>query len=139
MGYCCGGSMIGGTGTMRHYRTYIHDVPILYCPVCNRIDIHPQIVDEYEILAEYAHSDQAPEVYFNDYVNDDVLDSIFENCSSYDDGNMDELMKKQIDIALDMLSLAKQLADENWEAELKKRLKYLSQRLAKWQKLKSSL
>lgn len=139
MGYCCGGSMIGGTGTLRHYRTYIHDVPILYCPVCNRIDIHPQIEDEYEILAEYAHSDQAPEVFFNDYVNDDVLDSLFENCTCFDDGDMEYLMKKQIDTSLDLLCLAKQMKDTLWEQDLKNRLSHLSQRLHKWQKQKSSL
>ncbi|GAB7387136.1 hypothetical protein BSNK01_09720 [Bacillaceae bacterium] len=138
MSYCCGGSMIGASGTLRYFRTYIHEVPILYCPVCNRIEVHPAIQDEYEILAEYAHNDHAPEVNFREYVSEETLENLFENCISIDEGDMESLLKQQIDIALDLLSVAKSLDDRDWQEELKKRLGHLSKRLAKWQRKKSS-
>ncbi|MBO8172367.1 MAG: hypothetical protein H0Z33_10790 [Bacillaceae bacterium] len=140
MSFCCGASMIGAVGNLRHYKTRILDVPILYCPVCNRIEVHPAIEEEYEILAEYAHADHAPEVDFSDYIGEDTMQEIFDNCTVVDRGNMDELFRQQIDTALDLLSVAKNLEDKEWEEHLKNRLKKLSNRLKMWKaKRKSQL
>ncbi|WP_047150468.1 hypothetical protein [Aneurinibacillus tyrosinisolvens] len=133
MSFCCGASMIGALGSLRHYKTQIHNVPILYCPVCNRIDVHHDIEEEYEILSEYAHADMAPEVDFKEYVNGDMLDKIFENCISIDNGNISMVLRGQIDNALDLMSIAKQLDDKEWAEDLKLRLNKLSQRLNRWE------
>ena len=55
-------------GTLKHYRTQVHNVPLLFCPVCHRVEVHYKVENEYEILAEYAHGDGASEIDFQDYV-----------------------------------------------------------------------
>ncbi|MED0737095.1 hypothetical protein [Aneurinibacillus thermoaerophilus] len=133
MSFCCGASMIGALGSLRHVKTQIHNVPILYCPVCNRIDVHPEIEEEYDILSEYAQADLAPEVDFREYVTGEHVERIFENCVSIDDGNISYILLSQIDNALDLMSVAKQLDDEEWSNELKRRLNKLSKRLIRWE------
>lgn len=138
MSFCCGASMIGAVSSLRHYKTRINEVPILFCPVCNRIDVHPEIEEEYEILAEYAHADHAAEVDFTDYVGQDAVHEVFANCTIVDNGNMEEVLQHQIDTALDLLSFAKQLQDQEWESMLKNRLQKLSMRLKMWKSRKKS-
>lgn len=132
MSFCCGAGMIGAISNLRHYKTRINNVPILFCPVCNRIDVHPAIEEEYEILVEYAHADHASEVDFSDYVGQDTGREVFENCTVIDHGNMEEVLHNQIDIALDLLSVAKNIEDGEWEGQLKNRLQKLSTRLNIW-------
>ncbi|RAP77123.1 hypothetical protein [Paenibacillus montanisoli] len=127
MSFCCGASMIGTNGTLKHFRTHIHNVPILFCPVCHRVEIHHMIENEYEILAEYAHGDGASEVDFIEYVEQEEQE-LFENCVNNENEDPMDVVTNQIDMALDLLSFAKQIADEAWEAELKKRLGVLNQR-----------
>lgn len=136
MSFCCGASMIGALGSLRHHKTYVNNVPILHCPVCNRIDVHPTVEEEFEILSEYAKTDDTPEVDFKEYVNSESLKNIFENCTVIDEGRIDEVYRQQIDSALDLLSVAKQLKDREWEDTLKKRLNRLSERLNRWKSQK---
>lgn len=130
MGFCCGASMLGTIGTVRHKQTLIHDVPIYYCPICFSFKVHHEIRDEYEILAEYAHADQAEEVYLSDYVNIEQKESIFQDCIEVD-GHPIDVLREQIDQALDLLAVAKSLQDEEWQKELLYRLTVLSGRLRK--------
>ncbi|NGQ95256.1 hypothetical protein G3578_08750 [Brevibacillus sp. SYP-B805] len=137
MSYCCGAGMIGSIGTVRHQRTLIRNVPILYCPACDRIDVHPSIEMEYEILVEYAQGDRSPEVDFSDFVNIEHRQELFENCTMVDDGTgFGEVLRQQIDISLDLLGVAKALEDDEWRQELKDRLHRLSERLNKYNKRK---
>ncbi|AJY73687.1 hypothetical protein [Paenibacillus beijingensis] len=137
MSFCCGASMIGTKGTLKHYRTHIHNVPILFCPVCHRIDIHYMIESEYEILAEYAHGDGASEVDFQEYVEQEGK-SMYENCVNHENEDPMDVVSSQIDMALDLLSFAKQLQDPEWEAELKKRLGVLNSRRNKLKQRRTS-
>jgi len=137
MSYCCGAGMIGTIGSVRHQRTLVRNVPILFCPVCDRTEVHSKIEGEYEILVEYAHGDHAPEVDFNDFVNIDHREDLFDNCTVIDDGgSMDDILRQQIDIALDLLGVAKALQDEEWRNALKDRLQRLSERLKQYNKRK---
>jgi len=129
MSYCCGAGMLGSFGTLRHFKTLVHNVPIQFCPICNRMEVHPAIESEFEILVEYAQGDNAPEVDFSDFVSVHQMPDLFENCTMTDDGSYEEVLKQQIDIALDLLGVATQLDDQEWRAELKMRLKKLSERL----------
>ncbi|RKD21740.1 hypothetical protein BEP19_14030 [Ammoniphilus oxalaticus] len=133
MSFCCGASMIGALGSLRHYRTYINNVPILHCPVCNRIDVHPKVEEEYEIICEYAQTDDIPEIDFKEYISKESLQNIFENCTVVDEGSIEQVFRQQIDSALDLLIVAKQIKDREWEEMLKKRLNRLSERLSRWQ------
>ncbi|MCC3381734.1 hypothetical protein ACFQ5D_02320 [Paenibacillus farraposensis] len=136
MSYCCGASMVGTKGTLKHYRTQVHNVPLLFCPVCRRIEVHYKVENEYEILAEYAHGDGATEIDFQDYVMEDD-DTIFENCVNRESEDAFEIVKRQIDMSLDLLMVAKQMNDEKWQAELKRRLAVMSQRRSRLQHNKS--
>ncbi|WP_199615486.1 hypothetical protein [Paenibacillus alkalitolerans] len=136
MSFCCGASMVGTKGTLRHLRTQIHNVPILFCPVCHRIEVHHLVEDEYEILAEYAHGDGASEVDFDEYSDTQSRDYLFENCVSHENEDPLELVTNQIDMALDLLRVAKQLDDIEWENQLKNRLRVMSSRRDKLRRKK---
>ena len=127
MSFCCGASMVGTKGTLKHYRTQVHNVPLLFCPVCHRMEVHYRVENEYEILAEYAHGDGASHVDFQDYVMEDE-ETIFENVVNRESEDALEIVESQIDISLDLLSVAKWMQDEKWEGELKRRLAVMSQR-----------
>jgi hypothetical protein len=129
--------MIGTSGTLKHFRTHIHNVPILFCPVCHRVEIHHLIENEYEILAEYAHGDGASEVDFLDYV-DQENKNLFENCVNNENEDPMDVAHSQIDMALDLLSFAKQIGDADWEADLKRRLGVLNQRRNKLRQRRTS-
>ncbi|WII36414.1 hypothetical protein [Paenibacillus thiaminolyticus] len=133
MSFCCGASMIGTKGTLQHYRTRIQNVPLLLCPVCHRIEVHFLVENEYEILAEYAQSDGVEEVNFKDYVTTDDS-QLFENCINHENDDPLELVRNQIDNALDLLALAKQWKDTQWESQLKRRLTLMSRRKAQLMK-----
>ncbi|AZN42942.1 hypothetical protein [Paenibacillus albus] len=137
MSFCCGASMIGTNGTLKHFRTHIHNVPILFCPVCHRVEIHHMIENEYEILAEYAHGDGASEVDFIEYVEQEEQE-LFENCVNNENEDPMDVVTNQIDMALDLLCFAKQIGDESWEADLKRRLSVLNGRRNKLMQRRTS-
>jgi hypothetical protein len=130
--------MIGTKGTFKHIRTRIHNVPLLFCPVCHRVEVHYLVMNEYEILAEYAHGDGASEVDFQEYVDQKSTADLFENCVNTEGEDPLEVVRNQIDTALDLLPVAQQLKDSEWEAQLKKRLHVLSDRRAKLKGRKAS-
>ncbi|WP_232696749.1 hypothetical protein [Brevibacillus daliensis] len=133
MGFCCGAGMIGSLGTIRHESVLVHNVPIMYCPVCNRTRVQPALEAEYDILLEYALGDQATEVDFAEFVDTSKFEHLFENCSMTDQGSYVDSLKKQIDIALDLLGVAKQMNDKEWREALVSRLTHLSERLRQYQ------
>ncbi|MFD1178509.1 hypothetical protein ACFQ3W_19720 [Paenibacillus puldeungensis] len=132
MSFCCGASMLGTKGTLTHFQTQVHNVPLLFCPVCHRVEVHYKVENEYEILAEYAHGDGVSEIDFQDFVMEDD-ESIFANCVNREDEDPMVIVQSQIDMSLDLLCVAKQIGDEKWEKELKKRLAVMSRRRARLQ------
>ena len=136
MSFCCGASMIGSKGSLRHFRTLIHNVPILFCPVCHRVEVHYLVEDEFDILAEYAQGDGAEEVDFELYSDTPSQRDLFENCVNREDEDPLQLVTDQIDMALDLLSVAKALDDAEWQHQLKMRLLVMSRRKDKLMKKK---
>lgn len=137
MSFCCGASMIGTKGTLKHFRTQINNVPIVFCPVCHRVEVHYLVEQEYELLAEFAHDDGATEIDFMQYVEENSEHELFENCVNHDEEDPLQVVKNQIDMALDLLFIAKGLNDEEWTEQLKKRLAMLSSRRSKLNRRKS--
>jgi hypothetical protein len=134
MSFCCGASMIGTKGTMKHIRTRIHNVPILLCPVCSRVEVHHLAFQEFEILAEYAHGDGATDIDFNEYVDARSPEELFANCVSNEETDKPlEVVRRQIDMALDLLVLSRRLGDVEWSEQLQLRLRHLSRRNEKLQ------
>ncbi|MFF2091102.1 hypothetical protein [Paenibacillus sp. NPDC058174] len=138
MSFCCGASMIGTKGTLKHFRTHIHNVPIMFCPVCHRVEIHYLIENEYEILAEYAHGDGAAEVDFQEYVEQENK-ALLENCVNHENEDPMDVVLSQIDMALDLLSFAGQIGDKEWQEQLKKRLGTLNGRRNKLRQRRTSV
>lgn len=120
--------MIGTRGTLKHYRTHIHNVPLLFCPVCHHVEVHYLIQHEYEILAEYAHTDGAYEVDFEDYLDGKDVEQLMDNCVNHENEDPLDVIKNQIDMALDLMSIATEMQDEEWKEQLKKRLMILGER-----------
>ncbi|MUT67506.1 hypothetical protein [Paenibacillus sp. NEAU-GSW1] len=138
MSFCCGASMIGTKGTLKHIRTNIHNVPIMFCPVCHRVEIHYLVENEYEILAEYAHGDGADEVDFGEYVEQEGKE-LLENCVNHENEDPMDVVLSQIDMALDLLCFAGQIGDKAWQDELKKRLGTLNGRRNKLRQRRTSV
>jgi hypothetical protein len=138
MSFCCGASMIGTKGTLKHIRTQIHNVPLLFCPVCHRVEVHHLVESEYGILAEYAHGDGASEVDFHEYVDNRSQAELYENCVNNEDEDPMDVVRCQIDMSLDLLIVAKEFRDAEWEEQLKKRLNTLSKRQSKLNNKKTS-
>ena len=128
MSFCCGASMVGAIGTMRHGKTYVHNLPMLFCPVCHQVEVHNAVMEEFDILIDYAESDAAREVDFAEYIDPSRMEDIFENCISCVTEDPHQIFEVQIDMALDLLIIAKKLKDLEWEMMLKKRLKVLSEK-----------
>lgn len=126
MAFCCGASMIGTQGTLKHVETRIHNVPLLYCPICQKVEVHHSIEYEFEILSEYANGDGALEINFMEYVKPKEFDKLYENCVNHENEEPIIIIQTQIDMALDLLMFAKQVADREWEEELTNRLSILS-------------
>ena len=139
MSFCCGASMIGTRGTLKHYRTQIHNVPLLFCPVCHHTEVHFLIENEYEILAEYAHGDGASEVDFAEYVDVGENGRLYENCVNSENEDPLDVVRTQIDMSLDLLIVARQLDDTLWQEQLMKRLKVLSERKTRLKERKNKI
>jgi len=128
LSFCCGASMIGSVGTLQHINVYIHHVPIVFCPVCNDMEVHYQAIKEYEILVEYAQEDGAAELDFRHFTMRDPYEQLFENCVNDDGEDPLEIICTQIDMALDLWSVAKKMKDLEWQKQLINRLSALSHR-----------
>ncbi|MEO3945701.1 hypothetical protein [Gorillibacterium sp. CAU 1737] len=126
MSFCCGAAMIGTVGTLQHLRTRLVHVPILYCPVCHRSEVHYRIQKEYQILAEYVAVDGRAEINFQDYLQANKMGELYENCINQPKDDPMDLVDRQIDMALDLLLVAKEFEDSEWEKQLKERLASLS-------------
>ena len=110
----------------------------MFCPVCHRVKLHHTIETEYEILAEYAHGDGAAEIDFLDYVGTKDNEHLYDNCVNHENQDPLEIVYTQIDMALDLWSVAKKLGDVEWEQQLIRRLKVLSRRRDKLLRKKST-
>lgn len=119
--------MIGTKGTMKHYHTEVHHVPLLFCPVCHRVEVHYKVEHEYEILAEYSHSDGITEIDFEDFVLENET-MVFDNCVNVEGEDPLEIAQTQIDMSLDLMAVAKAIKDLKWEYQLKRRLAVMSLR-----------
>ncbi|WP_128896141.1 hypothetical protein [Longirhabdus pacifica] len=130
MSFCCGASMIGDTGNLRYNKTHIINVPMLFCPVCKRTEVHHRVQQEFEILAEYAQDDLAIEVDFQQYFHAEKLEHLYDNCVNTESDTEQNIVSDQINIALDLLLFAQSIQDKDWEGKLKHRLQVLSNKKA---------
>ncbi|SDY16699.1 hypothetical protein [Thermoactinomyces sp. DSM 45892] len=126
--YCCGASMIGKIGTIVRKQVSVHQVPVLYCPVCQKRHVHPAVKEQFELVVEYAIEDRVKETTLYDRIDHKMLKKWKEYSFSFEeDDNQESILREQIDLALDLLRICK--PDYDWADLLKIRLKVLSEKL----------
>lgn len=134
--YCCGAAMIGAIGSLRKHTVFVHNVPLLYCPVCHEIEIHPSVKEEFDLVVQYAVEDGVKETTLRDQIDPDLIEEWKEYCVTFQEGDLEPVLREQVDYALDLLSASKQLGDLEWGEELKNRLKVLTTRLKRLEEQK---
>ena len=125
--YCCGASMIGMIGTIKHKSVKVSQVPLLCCPVCHQVEVHPAVREQFDLVVEYALEDRVYETTLYDEIDPELLEKWKEYCFSFQEDDVEAVLREQIDLALDLLRICQ--PDEAWASELKNRLKVLSERL----------
>jgi hypothetical protein len=138
MSFCCGASMIGVVGTLKHQSVKVHHVPLLCCPVCNNIVVHPAVKEEFDLVVEYAQEDRVKEITLRETITPEMIVEWKEICVSFQGDDAEVVIREQIDHSLDLLSTAKLLNDIDWQDALKNRLKVLSARLKEFEQHKES-
>ncbi|SHF30193.1 YgiT-type zinc finger domain-containing protein [Seinonella peptonophila] len=136
--YCCGAAMIGAIGSLRKHSVFVHNVPLLYCPVCHEIEVHPAVKEEFELVVQYAVEDGVKETTLRDKIDPELIAEWKEYCVSFQEADLEPILREQIDYSLDLLSATKQLGDAEWGEELKNRLKVLTGRLKRLEEQKES-
>lgn len=137
MAYCCGATMVGAIGTLRQGAVLVHNVPLLYCPVCHQVEVHQAVQEEFELMLDFAHGDGAQEINLREHIDEEMIQEWKEYCTSFQNGQPEQILREQIDMALDLMIVAKHLKDREWEDDLKKRLRVLGDRLRKYHKTKA--
>lgn len=128
MSFCCGASMVGGVGAIKREQIVVHHVPLVFCPICHRVEVHYTVKEEFNILVDYAEGDGVRQINFSDYVDFKNVIQMMENCITVENGDAEQLYREQIDNALDLYGVAKQMGDREWQKVLEERLKVLSTR-----------
>ncbi len=137
MSYCCGASTIGFIGSYRQQSVMVHQVPLLYCPVCHDVQVHPAVKEEFELVVDYAKEDRVREVTLRETITPEMIEEWKEYGISFqEDADFEPILREQIDHSLDLLRVSKILNDKEWGEELKKRLKALTTQLKKLEEQK---
>ncbi|QZA32735.1 hypothetical protein [Hydrogenibacillus sp. N12] len=124
MSWCCGAMMVGSIGRLRRNGIVFDRVPLVYCPVCRRFDVHPLVADAFDLLLDYAEADGARVVDVAELLRYDEA-ALRAAQPFWDDGDAEALVEGLIDQALDLLSAARALDDRLWRRELHDRLRRL--------------
>lgn len=136
MVYCCGASMIGMIGNFRKKSIQVNQVPLLFCPVCHDVQVHPDVAEEFELVLEHAQKDRVNETTLYEKIDPDMIQRWSEKCFSFQLDDVESVIREQIDLSLDLLRVSK--PDLEWAEELKLRLKVLSDHLRQLEKQKES-
>jgi hypothetical protein len=137
MSFCCGASTIGFVGSYRQQTIMVHQVPLLYCPVCHDVQVHPAVKEEFELVVEYAKEDRVEEVTLRETITPEMIDEWKEYGISFQENeDLEPILREQIDHSLDLLRVSKVLKDKDWGEELKHRLQVLTTRLKKLEEQK---
>ncbi|MEN9406246.1 MAG: hypothetical protein RLZ12_530 [Bacillota bacterium] len=122
--------MLGYIGQISKKGVTVYSVPLLYCPVCCALKVHPAILDEFELVLDFALEDEVDEVIFCAEITDEMLEEWSEECISFtSEDDLYQLFQAQVDHSLALLSLSRILKDDKWREELKHRLKILTCRI----------
>jgi hypothetical protein len=131
MSFCCGADMLLTIATIRQEGVAITNVPIVFCPVCEQLRVHPSIEFEFEMLKEFACKDRAQEVDLQAVVHPSLQQKLYDPQYHLGYGNLEQVIKEQIDCALDLYTMAHSLGNSEWQEEIVHRLKVLQNKKTK--------
>src|SRR3954451_14897573 len=134
--YCCGASMIGMVGSLKQKSVKVHQVPLLFCPVCHNVEVHPAAKEQFDLVLEYALEDRVKETSLYEQVDPELMATWKESCFSFQEDDVEAVLREQIDLSLDLLLISK--PDQSLANELKNRLRVLSKRLIQLERQKES-
>jgi len=134
---CCGALMVGSIGALKHEGIVYDRLPLQYCPICRRHEVHPLVRDDFEQLVEFAKGDLASYIQFDDFVDYDE-EALRQYQPLWDEGDPKKLIVQAIDQSLDLLTASKALHDQAWTLEIELRLRHLGQMLKSLSKQRST-
>ncbi|MDI3257821.1 MAG: hypothetical protein QJR01_08895 [Kyrpidia sp.] len=128
MDFCCGMTMVASLQNVyAEGPVFIHDVPVLVCPTCNRWHIAPAVSSDFTMIAHNCATDGLREANFRELVGEDRVKEILEAYPPDERVLLDRrYIPDQVDALLDLINLARSTGDVEWEAELKDRLKTIT-------------
>ncbi|WP_149452772.1 hypothetical protein [Pasteuria penetrans] len=129
MTHCCGACMTGARVVLRQKEILMRDVPILCCPACRRVEVHPLVKNILEQVIEKQgeNEDLVTEMNVSEVVDSETVEAWQNHGVSFGDVvDAVALLKVQIDRSLELLHISKSLRDAQWTAELNTRLRVLS-------------
>lgn len=125
MSFCCGADMLLTVAHLRQESVSVANVPVLFCLTCENIIVHPDVELEYQMLVDYAIGDRAQEVDLFPYVNPKKRDFLYDPKNHIEYFRLNDVVKEQIDRALDLYAMAISAKDSSWQEEIAQRLKAL--------------
>lgn len=131
MSFCCGSDMLLTIASTRYESITITNVPVLFCVICEKLTIHPDVELEYELLKDFAISDRAKEVDLEPYIHPSKKEVLYHPAHHVESLRMDKVLQSRIDQALDLFSVACQLDDHGWKEEISQRLHILNRKASK--------
>lgn len=131
MSFCCGTDMLLTIAQLKQKTVTITNVPVLFCLICEKIIVHPDVEVEFELLKDYAAGDGAREVDLLPYVHPKTREVLYNPQNHADRLNMDHVLKEQLDRALDLYAIAQATNDPLWKEEILQRLQTLHMKKSK--------
>jgi hypothetical protein len=131
MSFCCGTDMLLTIAAIRQDGTTVTNVPIVFCLICEQINVHPDVEFAFDMLLEYAVKDRAREVDLMKAVPPAIRKTLYNPENHLEYRKIDYVLQQQIDHALDLFSMAQRLEDPQWKEEILQRLTVLHQKKTK--------
>ncbi|ADG06192.1 hypothetical protein [Kyrpidia tusciae] len=128
MDFCCGMTMVASLQNVyAEGPVFIHDVPVLTCPTCNRWHIAPAVSSDFAMIAHNCATDGLREANFRELVGEDRVKEVLDMYPPDERVLLDRrYIPDQVDALLDLINLARATGDNTWEEELKTRLKAIT-------------
>jgi uncharacterized protein YdcH (DUF465 family) len=109
----------------------IDNVPIFSCSSCNKSEVFPEVKPDLTGLIAQLGSEPAKQTFLFNECNEwaDLLVEVKSNKQQPDQQSVQRLIEHRINKLLDLYLLAQSLKDEDWIADINKRLGQLSRRI----------
>lgn len=110
------------------HKVEIDNVPIYSCPACNRSEVFPEVKPDLTGLIGKLGAKPVKQTYYFDEWNEwaNLLVEAYRERNLHDPATVRRLIAERINMLLDLHAVAKSVQDEEWIADIHKRLSQLS-------------